>query len=71
MLINQRNASCVKGKLFTCLLVLQGIGDSAQGFVNAVLFLPFNTEVREWFKEKCSLCKQGKENAVNGEGCEL
>ncbi len=46
-------------------LYLQGVGDSAQGFVNALLFCVFTPKVREKFKLSgiCKACQSPKQRA--------
>ena len=46
---------------------MQGIGDSSQGFANAILFVIFSKNVRESFK-KCVLCKKANVSVESGSG---
>ncbi len=56
---------------FVCSLIIfiQGIGDSSQGFANAILFVIFSKNVRESFK-KCIQCKSSQRSLIINAGDE-
>ena len=51
------------------LLSLQGIGDSGQGFANAILFVLFTPKVRRYFLRKIFFCRSSKNrSSINNRG---
>ena len=42
---------------------MQGIGDSSQGFANAILFVIFTKSIREGFIQRC-ICRKKKADGV-------
>ena len=50
-------------------LSLQGIGDSGQGFANAILFVLFTPKVRRYFLRKIFFCRSSKNrSSINNRG---
>ena len=48
---------------------LQGIGDSGQGFANAILFVLFTPKVRRYFLRKLFCCRSSKNrSSINNRG---